>query len=75
MEERLTVFVNDKPVTVFRGMTVKHALIAFDYTLYRDVRDGKAVVKDENGFSVGLGGALHEGARFYLDMAGRTGCR
>jgi len=45
MEERLTVFVNDKPVTVFQGMTVKHALIAFDYTLYRDVRDGKAVVK------------------------------
>jgi len=31
MEERLTVFVNGKPVTVFRGMTVKHALISLDY--------------------------------------------
>jgi len=75
MGERLTVFVDGKPVTVFRGMTVKHALIALDYALYREVRDGKAAVKDENGFSVGLGGALHDGARFYLDMAGRTGCR
>ena len=65
-KERIEVFVNDRPVTVFRGLTVKHALIAAGGDLYRPALDGDTAVRDENGFVIGLEGALHEGARLYV---------
>lgn len=63
MKERFIVYVNGKPVEIYRGMKVKHALIGSDYDLYKDCLEGRAVVRDENGFVVGLDGSLSEGAR------------
>lgn len=63
MKERFTVYVNGKPVEIYRGMKVKHALIGFNYYLYKDCLEGRAIVRDENGFAVGLDGSLPEGAR------------
>lgn len=63
MKEQFVVYVNGKPVEIYRGMKVKHALIGFDYNLYSDCLEGRAVVRDENGFVVGLDGSLSEGAR------------
>jgi|WetSurMetagenome_2_1015567.scaffolds.fasta_scaffold672260_2 hypothetical protein len=63
MKERFAVYVNGKPVEIYLGMKVKHALIGFDYALYEDCLEGRAMVRDENGFVVGLDGALSEGAR------------
>lgn len=67
MKERLAVFVNREPVEVFRGMTVKHALIAYDEVVYKACRDGRATVENEDGFppwsgrGTGAGcSALHE---------------
>jgi len=34
MEDRIVVFVNTKPVALYRGMQVKHALISYDYPVY-----------------------------------------
>jgi hypothetical protein len=67
MKERFSVFVNGKPVEVFRGMSVKHALIAYDYPVYRACAEGRAVVRDEHGFALGLEGALREGATLSID--------
>ncbi len=67
--EHLQVFVNDRPVSVYRGMQVKHALIAVDHTLCKAVRKGELLIQDENGFTVGLEGALHDGAKLYLKKA------
>ncbi len=66
MKERFSVFVNGCAVAVHRGMKVKHALIAFGNQAYRDCAEGRATVRDENGFVVGLDGALHEGARYIV---------
>ncbi len=65
MTERIEVFVNDRAVTVYRGMKVKHALITYDSDAYEACRKGSWNVRDENGFLVGLEGALHEGSRLF----------
>jgi hypothetical protein len=66
MKETIRVFVNGSPVLVYRGMKVKHALIARDQTIYKACVDGRAVVEDSNGFSIGLEGSLTEGATIYV---------
>jgi hypothetical protein len=65
MNEHITVFVNDQPVKIYRGMHVKHALIACDYALYRAATAGEVLVEDACGFKVGLEGSLQEGSRIF----------
>ncbi len=67
MKETITVQVNHQPVEVYRGMKVKHALISLDQALYEKALAGEIVVKDENGFDVGLDGALSENTKIYTD--------
>jgi hypothetical protein len=65
MNESITVYVNGKPVSIYRGMKVRHALLSFDYDLYKAVLSGRVIVKDENGFALGLEGALNKGAKIF----------
>lgn len=69
MDERIEVFVNDAKVTVYRGLRVKHALIAYDQDVYRLAVAGSVRVYDRNGFAIGLDGALSDGARIYVRSA------
>jgi sulfur carrier protein ThiS len=62
MSERIKVTVNGSPVEIFRGMKVKHALIAFDQKLYAAAAEGRILVEDSHGFRIGLEGALSDGA-------------
>ena len=59
----MRVYVNDQPVDLVPGMTVRHALIAAGRL--DDIRAGKRVF-DEWGNEVGLDGALSEGARIFV---------
>jgi len=70
MAEQIVVYVNDRPVKLFRGMEVRHALISSGCALYEAVEKGEIAVEDGNGFSLGLEGALHEGARIYTRRVG-----
>lgn len=65
MSDRISVFVNDTEVKVYRGMTVKHALIAFSASVHQAVEAGESIVVDQRGFRVGLDGSLGDGARIY----------
>jgi len=65
MKERMVVFVNETPVTLQRGMQVRHALISHDQSLYDACRRGEMHVEDGDGFRVGLEGALTDGAKLY----------
>ena len=65
MAEQIVVYINDRPVEVFRGMEVRHALISSDYALYKAAERGEIAVEDGNGFSLGLEGAMRDGARIY----------
>jgi hypothetical protein len=62
----MDIFVNDRKISIYRGMQVKHALIAYDQNLYKAAVEGTARVENENGFIVGLEGGLVEGARIFV---------
>jgi|WetSurMetagenome_2_1015567.scaffolds.fasta_scaffold01986_5 hypothetical protein len=68
MTEKITVFVDDKAVPLYRGMQVKHALIAYDYSLYTAVQRGEILMVDQNGFRLSLEGALQEGSRIFTRL-------
>jgi hypothetical protein len=63
MREHISVFVNGRPVTIPQGMKVKHALIAYDGEVYEACREGHMRVGTEDGFAVGLDGAVENGTR------------
>jgi hypothetical protein len=65
IDPQITVFVNEKPVRIYRGMQVQHALISYDVSVYQACERGDMRVEDEHGFRVGLEGALREGAKIY----------
>jgi len=59
----MKVYVNNVPVDLGPGMTVKHALIRTG--LMKEV-EGSKKVYDEWGNEVGLEGALSEGMKLYV---------
>ena len=65
VKERIDVYVNGEKINLYRGMKVKHALIAYDQSLYKAVLAGQVRVEDENGFMVGLEGGLANGAKIF----------
>lgn len=56
----MMVYVNEKPVTIVPGMTVKHALVSAGILL--ELEAGKKVY-DEWDNEVGLDGELSEGMK------------
>jgi hypothetical protein len=59
----MEVYVNDRQVHLFPGMTVKHALT--QEGLLKKLECGKKVY-DEWGNELGLDGALSEGAKIFV---------
>jgi hypothetical protein len=57
----MNLWVNNQPVDLLKGMTVRHALIQAD--LVKEIEKGKKVY-DEWGNEVGLDGVVEEGQRF-----------
>ena len=59
----MKIYVNDRPIDLLPGMTIRHALVRAD--LLKEVEASKRVY-DEWGNEVGLDGALSEGMKIYL---------
>ena len=59
----MRVYVNDQPVDLLRGMTVKHALLQAE--LLEEMKSPKKVY-DPWGNEVGLDGALSEEMKIYV---------
>lgn len=59
----MEIYVNDSPVELLPGMTVKHALISSG--LFKNAGSIKSV-RDEWGNEIGLDGELSEGQRIYV---------
>ena len=59
----MRVYVNDQPVDLLRGMTVKHALLQAE--LLEEMKSLKKVY-DQWGNEVGLDGALSEEMKLYV---------
>jgi hypothetical protein len=65
VNETIDVYVNVRKINIYRGMNVKHALIACDQSLYKAALAGEVRVEEENGFMVGLEGSLADGSRIF----------
>jgi hypothetical protein len=65
LNERIEVFVNDRKIVIYRGMSVKHALIAYDQSVYAAALCAQVKIEDENGFALGLEGALTQGEKIF----------
>lgn len=59
----MRVYVNNKPVELLPGMTVRHALISLN--LLEEIEKGKKVF-DEWGNEIGLDGELIDGLRLFV---------
>lgn len=65
-QKRIIFYVNDQPFERWYGATVKHAVIAYDQQILKDIRQQRAWVVDGRGSRVGLGGMLENGAHLYI---------
>jgi len=61
--EKITVYVNDKPKKLFFGLRVKNAIGA---RWTQRVKTHHAIVRDSDGNSIDVDGALYDGERLYL---------
>ena len=61
--ERITVYVNDKPKTLFFGMRVKNAI---GTRRAQAVREHRAMIRDAEGNSIDVDGALYDSERLYI---------
>ena len=64
--DRKTIFVNDKPVSIFLWAEVQHCVNAYDSNLFLAVQRGEAEIVDERGGRIGWGGFASEGQHIYV---------
>ncbi len=65
MSDKIEVYVNGKKLSIYRGMKVKHALIAYDQSIYNAALEGEIRILDANGFQIDLDGSLASETRIY----------
>ena len=61
--KKIKVYLNGKPVHIFRGMKVKHIL---NQNTLKEIRHGDKIVTDEDGHERGLEGSITEGEKLYI---------
>ncbi|MGN8681699.1 hypothetical protein ACTNEO_11095 [Gracilibacillus sp. HCP3S3_G5_1] len=63
----MLVTINNKTISLFKGATLKHALLKTDENLYMDVMKEKAVIKDQEGNITGINGAVADGWAYFVE--------
>jgi len=61
-----TVYVNDKPISIFLWAEVQHCVNAYDSDLYLAVQRGEAEIIDDIGGRIGWGGFAGHGQHIYV---------
>lgn len=72
-KERKTVYVNDKPISIFLWAEVQHCVNAYDSDLYLKVQKGEAEIVDVNGDRIGWGGFAGDGQHIYVRLVATPG--
>ncbi|WP_042224311.1 hypothetical protein [Oceanobacillus manasiensis] len=65
----MEVHINDKKVQLFKGATLKHALLKADQHLYHAVKGNNAVIRDQEGNITDLNGAVADGWNYSVQKA------
>jgi len=61
--EQITIYVNDKPKRIFFGMRVKNAI---GTRRAQAVREHRAIIRDADGNTIDVDGALYDGERLHI---------
>jgi hypothetical protein len=67
-DDRKTVYVNDKPISIFLWAEVQHCVNAYDSDLYLAVQRGEAEIVDQKGDRIGWGGFASDGQHIYVRL-------
>jgi len=67
-DDRKTVYVNDKPISIFLWAEVQHCVNAYDSDLFLAVQRGEAEIVDETGGRIGWGGFASDGQHIYVRL-------
>jgi hypothetical protein len=67
-KDRKTVYVNDKPISIFLWAEVQHCVNAYESDLYLAVQRGEAEIQDEKGNRIGWGGFASDGQYIYVRL-------
>ena len=70
-KDRKTVYVNDKPISIFLWAEVQHCVNAYESDLYLAVQRGEAEIQDEKGNRIGWGGFASDGQHIYVLLLAR----
>lgn len=62
----MEIKVNDKPVKVFSGARVRHAIRKYSVEDYEKVQEGSEQIRDRYGNEIKLGGELTGGEEFFV---------
>jgi len=65
-DDRKTVYVNDKPISIFLWAEVQHCVNAYDSELFLALERGEAEIVDETGNRIGWGGFAGNGQHMYV---------
>lgn len=60
-------YVNNIEIELFYVATMKHALLKANEDLYKKVINGQAVIKDQEGNVVDVGGSLGNDFSYYVE--------
>ncbi len=63
--KKIKVYLDDKPISIFKGMKVKHVL---SYEVLEEVKKGIKIITDEEGHERGLEGSLTDGEKIYIKV-------
>jgi len=73
-DDRKTVYVNDKPISIFLWAEVQHCVNAYDSDLFLAVQRGEAEIMDETGGRIGWGGFAGDGQHIYVQPITKNDC-
>ncbi|WP_163582127.1 hypothetical protein [Gracilibacillus saliphilus] len=57
----MIVTINNQTIKLFKGATLKHALLKTDEQLYKSVVKKEAIIKDQEGNRTEVNGAVADG--------------
>ena len=66
MNENIDVYVNGQKIDLYRGMKVKHALIAYDQSLYKAALAGECASRTKTGLQLDSKAAWRMGPEYSL---------
>jgi|GEM_PF-1493786 len=66
MSKKLKTYINDQEIELFRGATLKNALLKVNEDYYRLVMNQQAEIRDHEGNHVDVTGSIDRNFKYYI---------